>query len=122
MRANNGSIQIGNPTEPNSVFINGGVQFLVKELTSTAATYNIITSDYFIKVTNSSYTNINLPEASGLNGQKFVVLRNYSGAGILSINPNGSDKIEDDTDPIKLSRFGDRSQFLCDGVDTWYTV
>ena len=129
------NITLGSDANPNYVTINGGVEFQYNEVSvaatfpnpATIPTYTMTDNDFMINVTDSSYTEVQLPQINpggGLNrsGKMYVISRGYGGVGNLLVKPFAGDNIDGETVSVNIPDDGNRIQLIADGNNKWMII
>jgi len=88
---------------------------------SSGSPYTVLSTDEVLLITTgaSAYT-VNLPAASTA-GRKVLVIKVDSGAGAITVTPNGSDTIEGAATKVISSQYG-KVGIVSDGTATWYDL
>lgn len=118
---NAGNIVLGDPTLNNNLTINAGIKFKFVEIGGVATNYNLLDSDYAIKIISNTYNTVTLPTALGSGGKRFVVARGTTTNNALTILPQGGQFIDNDTS-IVFSQQNDHLEVMSNNVDTWYII
>jgi len=88
-----------------------------KNLTASDSLYYIEQSDYAIRVSSATYTDIYLPIAAGLGGYSYFIINNTGHN--LNVRPRNGDDIETKT-LLKLGHT-EHTDLISDNFNTWHT-
>jgi hypothetical protein len=119
-----GTIQLGNSVSDNSIFLNGGVDFLLRKIVDPAFTppnFTLTVNDFMIDVISDTFSTVTLPLSGNSGGRMYIVSRGFSGAGVLTLVTSGVDTIDGDPS-ISLPVQDTRVKVISDGVSKWYVI
>jgi hypothetical protein len=89
-----------------------------KDLTALDTKYYIELSDYAIRVSSATYTDIYMPIAAGLGGYSYFIINN-SGHNV-NVLPRNGDTIE--TKIVLKLGHTEHTNLISDNFNTWHTI
>lgn len=115
--------QIVVPTTMNVTNINtpNPVQDTYTNLNGSGTFYQILETDSTVEVSSSTYLTLQLPTAMNNPNKKYIIMRSFGGAGILTVVPYSLvEKIDNDLNLVLLNN-GDVTELISDGEGLWRT-
>lgn len=120
-----GDIILGNSASSNSIFINGGLRYGFRIVSTSVSTDLALTkNDYFVSINTSIIKTVTLPAALLDNGGRaYVVKRQFAGGlpADLRLLPGLGDNI-DGFSYVDIETAGASIEVICDGNGSWIIV
>ena len=91
-------------------------------VTSTGTSYTMDLLQSTVEFVSSTYTTVMLPTAIGNPNKKFIILRSFTGPGILTVYPYSGFELIEDGPSVPLKYDGDTLQIVSDGEGNWRTL
>lgn len=117
-----GDIVLGNSGTSNSIFINGGLRYGFRQISSFVGTnLDLSKNDYFVVINTSVIKTITLPSADASNGgRSYILLRKFAGGLTtdLRVLPAMGDNI-DGFSYVDIEYQGASLELVCDGNGSW---
>ena len=116
----NGKVGIGSSTPNSTLDVNGSVTM---KRTATAANYVVLTTDYYVGVTNTAAARtITLPAAATAATGKMYIIKDESGGALINnitVAGNGAENIDGANTKVINTNYGS-VKVICDGTQ-WFT-
>jgi len=88
-----GVINIVDPAVDNDIYLNGALSLNHKILNNVIVTEVLVDTQYFVEVTSTTTTPVQLPAASANVGRQYIILN--SKAATLTVTTTGGDTVDD---------------------------
>lgn len=104
------NVQTPNPTQETYTLLN-----------DTGTSYVAMSTDNTIEVASPTYVEVILPSARSIANKKYIIMRSFNGAGVLTIYPYSGVETIDGFPTAELHNAGDIIELVADGQLNWRT-
>lgn len=115
-----GTIYLGNPSNPNNIIITGGIDYSFKQITGPITNYDLTNNDYMIEVINATVNTITLPTAIGNGGRTYIITSGSTNTN-LTIVPQSGQTI-DGSSSYRLKYINTHLRIVSNSIGSWYRI
>lgn len=117
-----GSINIGDASSPDEIHLLGSISFQYDNISLGIEPFNLTASHYFVEITNSATTTVNVPLASTSLGRSYIISRGDGYVGTLTIQTSGSDTLDGSVPSFNLIAPNQKITIISNGISDWLLI